>query len=153
MPRSFCSNSVRPVASITVVVALVSSLHPIPAEAGGLFGDVMALPKAASAAVTGSVPAENGGVGTNSGTTASPGKIDISKDLPLKPLSNQLIELCSVTGNDCVSQVTDATGYYQFDDIESGTYRLQTLGSDGALLKNEITVPADTFKELRVLAR
>ncbi|HDZ72871.1 MAG TPA: hypothetical protein ENH55_08845 [Aurantimonas coralicida] len=152
MPKSFYSSSVCRSDPITIVIALVSSLHASPAPAGELFGDIMALPNAEPATV--SAPVSAGDSVTANGATSAPiGKVDIPKGVELKPLSNQLIELCSVTGNTCESQVTDSTGYYQFDDVKGGTYRLQTLGSDGALLKNEITVPSDTFKELRILAR
>lgn len=152
MPRSSCSNSFPRIVPITIAILLVSSLHASLALAGGLFGDILALPNSEPATVVAPGSAEDS-VTANGAASAQIGKVAIPKDVELKPLSNQLIELCSVTDNNCQSQVTDSTGYYQFDDVESGTYRLQTLGSDGRLLKNEVTVPKGTFKELRILAR
>ncbi|UIJ71783.1 SdrD B-like domain-containing protein [Aurantimonas sp. HBX-1] len=70
-----------------------------------------------------------------------------------RPLPNQPVELCDKAGGGCESQVTDGQGYYQFDDLESGTYTLKTPGSDGRLLEQDVTVDEGRSQELRILAR
>lgn len=71
----------------------------------------------------------------------------------LRPLPNQPVELCDKGDGSCESQVTDGQGYYQFENLESGTYTLKTPGSDGRWLERDVTVDAGRPQQLRILAK
>jgi hypothetical protein len=133
MRASSCSNR-RPLSwPLAAGMALLVALQPALAPAGDLFGEVLALPSAP---------------GDGEADAASP-----DDEASLRPLPNQPIELCDAAGENCESQVTDSTGYYQFDDLESGTYTLKIPGSDGRLLESPVKVEEGAARELRILAK
>ncbi|BDA86903.1 hypothetical protein Sa4125_44450 [Aureimonas sp. SA4125] len=68
-------------------------------------------------------------------------------------MQNQMVEICSRDGTTCQSQFTGSTGYFEFDGLQQGTYKLQTRGSDGGLLDSEVQVLPGEPKELSVIAR
>ncbi|NDV86539.1 hypothetical protein GTW51_07480 [Aurantimonas aggregata] len=74
-------------------------------------------------------------------------------DASLRPLPNQPVELCDKGGGGCASEITDGQGYYQFEDLESGTYTLKVPGSDGRWLERDVTVDAGRPQQLRILAK
>jgi hypothetical protein len=69
------------------------------------------------------------------------------------PLQRQQIDVCSVTGGGCQSQFTDSEGYFEFEGLTQGTYKLRTLGSDGKILDNEIQLTPNESKQLTVIAK
>lgn len=131
-PPSFSSERCRPW-PVAAFLALFLSLQPHPAPTGDLYGEILAVP---------------------SGADDRESFLVLPSDASaLRPLPNQMIELCGEEDGSCESQFTDGAGYYQFDDLESGTYTLKIPGSDGRLLEREVTVDKGSARQLRILAR
>ena len=131
-PPSCSSERCRPW-PVAAILALCLSLQPHPVPAGDLYGEVLAVPPGAEARESFLAPSSDAAL--------------------LRPLPNQMIELCGEDDGSCERQFTDGAGYYQFDDLESGTYTLKIPGSDGRLLEREVTVDRGSARQLRILAR
>ena len=71
----------------------------------------------------------------------------------LVPLQRQKIDICNLTGEQCQSQFTDDQGFFEFQDLQQGTYKLQTLGSDGKLLNNQIEVAPNASSQVTIIAK
>ena len=71
----------------------------------------------------------------------------------LVPLPQQQVDICTLDGKQCQSQTTDSEGYFEFDKLKQGTYRLKTLGSNGRVLDNEIKIDPGQTKQLSVIAK